>query len=227
MKSDFVSFATHQLRTPLTGIRWLLELALQEIASEQPAALIADAKESAERLIRMVNDLLAVSRLENGRLPLRSEEMDLVRVTHGVLKELERAVQEKRHKLTFQHDANIPPALADSGMFRQILINLMTNAINYTPADGEILVELRHQNGRIRWSVTDNGIGIPEQAQPHLFEKFFRADNAFTLETEGTGLGLCIARLIVEQAGGTIVFHSQEGKGSTFGFEMPVKEVQP
>jgi signal transduction histidine kinase len=225
MKSDFVSFATHQLRTPLTGIRWLLELALQEHGiSDQATSLISDASQSAQRLIRMVNDLLGVARLESGRLAFDPVNTSLSEVTRQVLKDVMPEAQSLKHTASFTEGENIPNVCIDTDMFRQTMTNLMSNAIKYTPPGGRIAVDLRVEKGMLIWKVQDNGIGIPKASQPHLFEKFFRADNVFKLETEGTGLGLCLAKLVVEQAGGKMLFESEEGKGSTFGFEIPVKE---
>jgi PAS domain S-box-containing protein len=224
LKSDFLSFATHQLRTPLTGIRWLLELALRQDAPEEHLSLVNDAKQSAERLIRMVNDLLDASRLESGRLPLDPEDTDLAEVTRTVLKDVKPEIEVRNHRASFTERTGIPTVCVDKEMFRQIITNLMSNAIKYTLPGGQITIDLRHENGMLVWTVQDNGIGVPRGSQPRLFEKFFRADNVFKLETEGTGLGLCIVRLVVEQAGGRVFFESEEGKGSTFGFEIPVKE---
>ena len=224
MKSDFISFATHQLRTPLAGIKWLLELAAQDKqTSEETSSLIQDARESAERLIRMVNDLLDASKLESGKLNFAPTRTNLRELTEGVLKDVHPQLQTQKHDLSFCGGEDLPPVCIDSQLFRQVILNLVSNAIKYTPSGGKIHIDLAQRNGLIRWSIRDSGIGIPKRAQPQLFEKFFRADNVYAIETEGTGLGLYIVRLILKSSGGRIWCESEEGKGSTFTFEIPAK----
>jgi PAS domain S-box-containing protein len=225
MKSDFVSFATHQLRTPLAGIKWLLELAKEEPGiSEDMLSYIQDARESADRLIKLVNDLLDISRLERGKLAIALQAIPLGELTHSVMEELSPLVQEKGHHLTFTGTDDIPPALVDRQLMRQVILNLVSNAIKYTPAKGQIAIEIGQEAGHLRWSIRDSGIGIPKEALPRLFEKFYRADNAQTIETEGTGLGLYLVRLILEQFAGRIWCESEEGKGTSFLFVLPLPE---
>lgn len=225
MKSDFVSFATHQLRTPLAGIKWLLELvAMDEKMSEEPASLIQDARAAAERLIRMVNDLLDASRLEGGKLVLDPKDTDLGQLTQSVLSDVKHQIQTQKHELSVGGGDQIPHVQVDPQLFRQVILNLVSNAVKYTPAGGKIAIEMSRNNGVIQWSIRDNGIGIPKAGQARLFEKFFRADNVYKIETEGTGLGLYIVRLIVERSGGKIWFESEEDQGTVFKIELPAKE---
>jgi PAS domain S-box-containing protein len=225
MKSDFVSFATHQLRTPLAGIKWLLELAREEPdISEDMLSYIQDARESADRLIKLVNDLLDISRLERGKLTIVPQVIPLAELTQNVLEEVSLLVQEKGHHLTFTAADEILPVLADQQLMRQVILNLVSNAIKYTPPEGEIVIEIGQEGAHLRWSIRDSGIGIPKEALPRLFEKFYRADNAQTIETEGTGLGLYLVRLILEQFTGRIWCESEEGKGTTFLFVLPLPE---
>jgi PAS domain S-box-containing protein len=225
MKSDFVSFATHQLRTPLAGIKWLLELAREEPdISEDMLSYIQDARESADRLIKLVNDLLDISRLERGKLTIVPQAIPLGELTQNVLEEVSLLVQEKGHHLTFTEADEIPPVLVDQQLMRQVILNLVSNAIKYTPPEGEIVIEIGQEGVHLRWSIRDSGIGIPKEALPRLFEKFYRADNAQTIETEGTGLGLYLVRLILEQFAGRIWCESEEGKGTTFRFVLPLPE---
>ncbi len=224
MKSDFISFATHQLRTPLAGIKWLLELAAQdEKTSGETASLIQDARQSAERLIGMVNDLLDISRLESGKVTPAPTLTSLRELTQTVLKDVQPQLLMQKHELSFRGGEDFPSVCIDSQLFRQVIVNLVSNAIKYTPSGGKINIDLNQRNGLIRWSIRDSGIGIPKVAQSQLFEKFFRADNAFAIETEGTGLGLYMVRLILKSSGGRIWCESEEGKGSTFTFEIPAK----
>ncbi len=226
MKSDFVSFVTHQLRTPLAGIKWMLELAAQDAdMPAESASYVQDAREAAQRLIELVNDLLDVSRLERGKLAVALKPVDLGALTRDVLAETAVLVQEKRHRVSLSGDAGVPAALADEQLLRQVVVNLVSNAIKYTPEGGTIDVRLERDADALRWSIRDSGIGIPQASQAKLFEKFYRAENVVTLETEGTGLGLYLVRLIMEQLGGRVWCESEEGAGATFLFTLPLAPV--
>jgi PAS domain S-box-containing protein len=222
MKSDFVSFVTHQLRTPLAGIRWMLELAAQGGSLEETRSYIQDARDSAERLIRLVNDLLDVSRLESGKLAIVPRATQLGELTRGVMDELRGLIQEKGHRFSVAGEGEVPPVLVDPQLFRQAILNLVSNAVKYTPPGGEIAVRMDQQDSSVRWVIQDSGIGIPADAQHRLFEKFYRAENALTMETDGTGLGLYLVRLIVERFAGRIWCESEEGRGATFLFALPL-----
>jgi PAS domain S-box-containing protein len=226
MKSDFVSFVTHQLRTPLAGIKWMLELAAETQDGGEVQAYIQDAREANERLVNLVNDLLDISRLEGGRLVVSPQTLHLGEMTRNVLDELTPLITEKGHRFSVTGGEAIPPVVADPQLLRQVVMNLVSNAIKYTPAPGQIALQMRAENGVVRWAIQDNGIGIPKDALPRLFEKFFRADNVHKIETEGTGLGLYLVRLIVERCGGRIWCESEEGKGSTFLFTVPLSGGQ-
>lgn len=222
MKTDFVSFVTHQLRTPLSGIKWMLELAAESGGRvEETAGYMRDARAAAERLINLVNDLLDASRLESGRLALALEEVDLRRLTRDVLDEITPLLRDKGHRVSVD-DATCPAsARADAQLLRQVVVNLTSNAVKYTPPGGRIALRLGAGPDGVEWAITDSGIGIPKEAQRRLFEKFFRADNVLAVETEGTGLGLYLVRLIVEKHGGRVWCESEEGRGSTFAFALP------
>jgi PAS domain S-box-containing protein len=224
MKSDFVSFATHQLRTPLAGIKWMLELAQAPDLPEEIASYIQDARTSADRLIRLVNDLLDVSRLESGRFTMSPQPTDLAAVTSQVVSELLPLAREKSQSLLLEPSTDIPPVLVDPKLAREVILNLISNALRYTPEGGAITTRMHAADGGVEWAVRDTGIGIPASAQSRLFEKFYRADNAFVVHTEGTGLGLYLVRLIVERSGGRAWCESTEGAGSTFRFTLPVAE---
>lgn len=222
MKSDFVSFATHQLRTPLAGIKWMLELAHTPELPEESASYIADARASADRLIRLVNDLLDVSRLEGGRLATNPEPTDLALLSNEVVHELMPLAHEKGQSLVLTPAPGIPPVIVDPKLGREVVLNLISNALRYTPNGGAITVEMRLTEGAVEWAVRDTGIGIPVASQQRLFEKFYRADNAAIVHTEGTGLGLYLVRLVLERSGGRVWCESTEGAGSTFRFTLPL-----
>jgi len=222
MKSDFVSFATHQLRTPLSGIKWMLELAMQETAvPESATSYMKDALGASQRLIQLVNDLLDVSRLESGRMKASPQLVDLLGLTRGVLDDLKLQLEEKDQRLTLETCVDRLEVFADPQLLRQVVLNLASNAIKYSPSRASISVRLTGEGHAVRWQITDTGIGIPKESQRHLFEKFYRADNVAALETDGTGLGLYLVRLIVEQSGGRVGCESEEGQGATFYFTVP------
>lgn len=221
MKSDFVSFVTHQLRTPLAGVKWMLELADQPEVPAEIRSSIHDARLSADRLIGLVNDLLDVARIEGGKLTVVPQDVDLGVLTRSVADELSPLVKEKQQRfLSAGCEERLPPVVVDPQLIRQVLLNLLSNAIKYTPEGGEIRVRIERRGGQLEWSVRDTGIGVPAAARDRLFEKFYRAENAATTDTEGTGLGLYLVRLILERSGGHTWFESEEGAGSTFGFTL-------
>ena len=227
LKSDFVSFVSHQLRTPLAGMSWMLELAADSGELTQTAGeYVAEARESAARLVTLVNDLLDIARLESGRAVSAPERLDVDQLTGSVLREMQTLIDEKQHHVTLEGAAGV--AWADPQLIRQVIGNLLSNAVKYTPTGGRITIRSRADNGVVQWAVADSGVGIPRAAQARLFERFYRADNAVAMEVEGTGLGLHLVRLIVEQAGGRVWCESEEGRGAVFSFTLPAaKEGVP
>ena len=221
-KSDFASFVSHQLRTPLTGVSWMLEL-----ASEAPgltsdvAGYVTEARDSTHRLIRLVNDLLDVSRLESGRLEVQRETLRLDDLVGQVVNELRPIIDDKGIQLTLAQAASDPSICADRQLMRQALTNLLANAIKYTPSGGRIDVTFPLRAGHVTCAFRDTGIGVPKGAQVRLFEKFYRADNAVVVESEGTGLGLSVVRLVIEHFGGRVWCESEPGEGALFTIELP------
>jgi len=223
MKADFVSFVTHQLRTPLSGVKWMLELAMDSADNpEDTLSFVRDARTSTDRLIRLVNDLLDSSRLERGKIQLVREYVDLVDITKGVVSELTPLLLEKEETLTVNALEGLPQPFVDAQLLRQAILNLISNAMKYTPAKGQIAIDISRDQEYLRWQIKDSGIGIPKVDLGKLFQKFYRAGNAVAVETEGTGLGLYLVRLIVERLGGKVWCESEEGAGSTFVFTLPI-----
>src|SRR5439155_1336262 len=151
---------------------------------------VRDASDSAERLIGVVNDLLDASRLESGALKMKPQPTGLADLTRSVLDEVTTLVRARGHQLSVEGVETAPRVLADPQLLRQVILNLTSNAIKYTPAGGAVTVRIGRENGVARWAISDTGVGIPAAAQARLFEKFFRAENAATIETEVTGLGV-------------------------------------
>jgi PAS domain S-box-containing protein len=223
MQADFVNFASHQLRTPLTGIKWMLELAMGETdGSADMRGFVADSLDASERLIVLVNDLLSASRLEGGRILGAANRCNLSRLLKDVLADVQPVVRKSEHQLAAIGLDVEHAVMGDAQLLRQVLQNLLSNAIKYTPHGGRIDVEITSDGAEVRCAVTDTGIGVPEEARPRLFEKFFRAENVSKVETEGTGLGLYVVRLIVERAHGRIWFEPVESGGSRFLVALPL-----
>lgn len=227
IQADFVSFASHQLRTPLAGIKWLLELALDEPdLDEDLRSYLEDSRQSADRLIGLVNDLLDIARLEGGRVSLSPASHDLAALCGEAAGEVEPNVASRRQTLRVEGLDTPIPVVVDAAMMRQVVHNLLSNAIKYTPDGGTISLRVVRDGVEARCIVEDTGIGVPEAARPRLFEKFFRAENVQKLETEGTGLGLFMVRLILEKLGGRIWYEPREdGSGSRFVCAVPVEGV--
>jgi signal transduction histidine kinase len=188
---------------------------------EEIASYVSEARASAARLASLVNDLLDIARIESGRLAVEVTAVPLQELAASVLDEL-RPIADAKHHLV-ERELALPTAVveADVQLLRQAITNLMSNAIKYTPEGGEIHVAVRRCPEGVLFQVKDSGIGVPKRAQARLFEKFYRAENAVALETEGTGLGLHLVRLIVEQFGGRVWCESEPGQGATFGFQLP------
>lgn len=224
MKSEFVSVASHQLRTPLSAVKWFLEMLLAgdlgKINDEQEEVL-TDALASNERMIFLVNDLLNVSRLESAKIKVEPRLTSLNKLINMTLKELKSQAVAKKIKIDDSEVTKVPKIKIDPSLLSQVIQNLISNAIKYSKNNSKVSLRLKEQDKEIIFSVTDRGVGIPARQQDRVFEKFFRADNVTKMETEGTGLGLYISKLLVELSGGKIWFESSEGQGTIFSFLLP------
>ena len=227
-KSEFVSLASHQLKTPLTSLRWLTETMLSGVVGTFPPQqmkYITDIELSTMRMIGLVNDLLNVSRIELGKLATQIEEIDVRALAQNVIDEQKHAADERHVALTFTAPENLPPIFADRNAARMIFQNLISNAIKYTREGGTVECELSEgalSHNSLFLRVTDNGIGIPEADKARIFEKLHRASNAKFKVAEGTGLGLYVVKTVIERAGGAITFESVEDEGSTFNVTIPM-----
>jgi signal transduction histidine kinase len=224
-KTEFLSLASHQLRTPLSAIKGYISMILEgnygPLEKETEGAL-KDVYQSNERLISLVNDLLNITRIEAGRMEYRPKETDFAKLVEGVLKELEMTAKNKNLELKFKI-AKVPMVNIDPDKIRQVLMNLIDNAIKYTQ-NGSIVVHVKKVDGQIMIEVKDTGIGISKNKKETLFQWFSRGKGALRLDAGGFGLGLYIAKKIVEKANGKIWAESKgEGKGSTFTFTLPIK----
>ena len=225
MKSGFVSIASHQLRTPLTSIRWISEMLLSgdvgNIKKNQKE-FIEDIYDSVLKLIELINTLLILSRVEAGNIEIKPAEIDLVKFSKDIVKEAEHLIEDKKLKVEIKLLKKIPSIKLDSTILRQVISNLINNSIRYTDKKGKIKISIEQKDKEIIYSVADNGIGIPKKQQNKIFDKFFRADNARLKESNGSGIGLTLVKYLVELWKGKIWFESKEGEGATFYFTIPV-----
>jgi PAS domain S-box-containing protein len=224
VKSDFVAVVSHELRTPLTSIRGALGLLAGGVAGEVPAPareLIEVAARNSERLVRLVNDILDVERAESGSMSFRFQLVDLSPLLAQAV-EANRAYAQP-FDVRFEVVATVPGARvkADPDRLLQVLANLLSNAAKYSPRGGRVDLALTRAPGRYRIAVQDYGKGIAPEFQPHIFERFAQADVSSTRQKGGTGLGLTIAKAIVERHGGRMGFATRPGEGTTFSFELP------
>ncbi len=224
-KSEFVSLASHQLRTPLSTIGWYTEMLLDgdagAITSEQRKYL-EEVYAGNQRMVELVNALLNVSRLELGTFLIEPEPTDVLALAQSVIEEQKPQI-EARHIRTETDFANDLPLIpADQKLLRMVFQNLLSNAVKYTPQNGRITMRITKHETYFEGCITDSGIGIPKEEQPRIFSKLYRATNARETETDGTGLGLYIVKSIIDQSGGTIYFGSEQGKGTTFCFTLPL-----
>jgi signal transduction histidine kinase len=225
-KDEFISMASHQLRTPLTAIKGYLSMLLEGDAGDIKVSqydFINEAYSGANRMVGLINDLLNVSRMETGRFFLEPKEIDIERLVDEEIKQLSNAAKNKGLFLKVEKKGKVPHIWADETKIRQVVMNFMDNAIYYTNTGG-VTVHLHSDKTNFYYEVHDTGIGVPKTQRDQLFQKFFRADNARTARPDGTGLGIYLARRVIEDHGGEIIFDSTEGQGSVFGFKFPLKK---
>ncbi|MBT3538879.1 PAS domain S-box protein [Candidatus Parcubacteria bacterium] len=228
VKSEFVSVASHQLRTPLSGIKWFTELLLKQKVgklNDEQKDYVNQVHVSNERLIRLVSDLLDVSHIDTGKkFFIEKKRTDISEIISQVLEGNIALINKRKIGIDICKELSGKVNLfVDPDKIRQVFYNLITNAIKYSKVGGKIELCIETNKGKVVFSVKDKGLGIPRKDQDRIFEKFFRADNVMTTQTDGTGLGLYITKAIVEAHGGKVWFESRAGKGTTFFFSLPKK----
>lgn len=224
-KTEFVSLASHQMRTPLSTIRWYAEMLLSGDAgglNDKQKEYLNIAYISTRRMIDLINSLLNVSRLELGTFSVEPELTDLREIADYAVKELEPQISRNQLVLKKHYDSSLPKINVDPKLMQIIFQNLISNAIKYTSAGGNIYVAIEKKGEEALVKVSDTGYGIPRYQQDQVFTKLFRADNIKEKDPEGTGLGLYIIRSIIDKIGGRIWFESVENKGTTFYATIPL-----
>lgn len=223
-QSSFVSLASHQLRTPITALRLALDtLERGHVGplSDAQKEITQRAREYAVHMAETINMLLAVARLEAGTLHIEPERVSLAHLLNDLQSEYKIVQEQKQQKVSIDCQAHIT-LTTDATMLKEILANLLSNAINYTPPQGTITIAVMQDNGSVSIRVSDTGYGIPSYAQKKIFQKFFRADNVIKQKADGTGLGLYLVHALVRLLGGTISYTSQENAGTTFSLSFPL-----
>lgn len=231
-KDEFISMASHQLRTPLTTVKGYLSMVLDgdvEPVTANEKQMLRRAFSGTQRMVFLIADLLNVSRLQSGKFVIQNQPTNLADLIESEVKQLEEIVKSHNLTLVYQKPSNFLTLMLDDEKIRQVVMNFLDNAIYYTPKGGQILAKLEASPETVNFTVADTGIGVPEAAQHQLFNKFFRADNAKKMRPDGTGLGLYMAKKVIVAQRGAIIFKSSLGKGSVFGFSIPRKamEVSP
>lgn len=229
-KDEFISMASHQLRTPLTSVKGYLSMVLEGDAGKlkgNQEELLNQAFVSSQRMVYLIADLLNVSRLKTGKFIIEAAPTNLAEVIESEIAQLKEVAKGKKVALTFKKPEKFPKLMLDETKIRQVIMNFADNAIYYTPSGGQIKIELYEDKTNVYFTVKDDGIGIPQSEQARLFSKFYRASNARKARPDGTGLGLFMAKKVVNAQGGDVLFESKEGKGSTFGFTFKKSKLLP
>lgn len=224
VKTEFVSLASHQLRTPISSMKWNVELLKSERVgqlNEKQLGYAEKIERASNRMDALVADFLNVSKLELGTLVPRAEAIDLNEFLESVYEEFHERIEEKELTFNKEHDKSITTLVVDKRLLRMVISNLFSNAVKYTPNGGTVTVRYSGNNKRITFFIIDTGMGIPKDDQEMLFTKLFRAGNAREQVPDGTGLGLYVVKQAVEVMRGTVAFTSKENEGTTFEVVLP------
>ena len=233
MKSEFINIVSHQLRSPLTNLKWAVEFLMTETAnniSNEQTEYFTILEENCARMNELVNDLLTVSRLEQKKIAQNKHGVSFYDLLNNIISQVKPFAIASNIEIKLNTNKNLPEIFIDSSYLNTIIENFIDNAIRYSSTNkaeekkkGLIEIKLEQKQKNIYFEVKDNGIGIPKEDQKYIFQKFFRSRNASRHQTQGTGLGLYITKSIVEKSGGKIGFASEEGKGATFWLTLPIK----
>ncbi|HUC87919.1 MAG TPA: ATP-binding protein [Candidatus Binatia bacterium] len=228
-KDDFISMASHQLRTPLSLIEGYLKMVMIGDAgkiNDRQNRFLAQAQENTTRMVDLVSELLSVSRITSGKFTIEAGPVNLATLIDKEVKQLMSMAESHKIALTFHKPEHFPLLMLDEDKTKQVIINFIDNAIYYSkPKGAKIDVQLTVNEDLIEFRVVDNGIGVPEKEKEKLFTKFYRAENAKDARPDGTGVGLYLAKVVITEEGGNLIFDSKEGAGSTFGFSFKKDKI--
>lgn len=228
MRSDFVANVSHELKTPVTSVRGFSETLMSgEVTDEETTKqFLKIIHDESQRLDRLISDLLNLSKIERQKMPLNLETLNMTALVHEVSVTLQGAIEEKRTRLVLPDPSKDVYLQGDEDRLRQIILNLVGNGINYTAEGGTVTVSLKENVEKVRLIIKDDGIGIPEESLPRIFERFYRVDRARSRHSGGTGLGLAIVKHLIESHHGEIEVESREGEGTTFTVILPKKQEE-
>lgn len=215
--------AAHQLRTPLSSMRWILELLMSQALPSTVKEKLTQVYGDNQRMILWVNDLLNISRLTQEGVVENPTDTDISEEVRKTIEEEKLNAAKRNVTVSFEAKTSVPPIFVDPKRLHDVLKNLISNAVKYNKQGGTVAISIEHLGHEVSLVVTDTGIGIPNADIPHIFEKFFRASNVRTSTIEGTGLGMYVVESFVHGWGGTIYIASQEGKGTTVTVRLPLK----
>jgi len=226
MKSEFINIVSHQLRSPLNNIKWTFEILTSkelEVPTEKVEEYMGNVEENIARMVELIDDLLIVSKIEQGRVPISKKEVFLENLIKDLIKRYRIFAEASHVELNFYFKEQASPVFTDPSLIKLVVENLIDNAIRYIKGPGKVEIKLTMENKRVLFSIKDTGVGIPQKDKKYIFQKFFRAENVLKERTRGSGLGLYVCKSIIENLGGRIWFKSEEGKGTTFYFTLPIK----
>jgi len=226
LKSEFIGIVSHQLRSPLSNLKWAIELLMSGRlgkVDEKQFEYFKILQENSNRMGELVADLLTVSRIEQGSLPFQKTEFFLEELTKDIIAGFKYLAEASNVEVKLEAANPLPKVLADPARVKLVMENLLDNAIRYIKKSGEVKIKIAPAGKFLLFEIKDTGVGIPKEDQRHLFQKFFRSSNVLKHQTQGSGLGLYIAKSIIERSGGKMGFQSLENKGSTFWFTLPIK----
>ena len=227
LKDEFVFIAAHELRTPVTAIKGYVSMILEDSFGEVPEKIrenLMVVNSSNDRLVQLVQDLLQVARSDAGKMKVEMTELDIVKNIKHVIQEIKSLADKKGIELVYTEENSIQ-VQADTYKLKEVLINIIGNAIKYTLDNGSIEIEHEEKDGMLITKIKDHGMGMTQEEVNNLFQKFYRVQNSDTAKIEGTGLGLFICKEIIERMGGKIWVESKKGEGSVFSFSLKVVRI--
>ncbi|GAI06183.1 unnamed protein product, partial [marine sediment metagenome] len=225
MKSEFINIISHQLRSPLTNIKWTFELLTSremEVPSGKVEEYLNNVKENIARMVELIDDLLIVSKIEQGTFPVLKKEFSLEDLVREQVSRYKVFAEASHIELNFYPQKNLSEVFTDPSLLKLVVENLIDNAVRYTKGKGKVKISLERREKDLFFKIKDSGVGIPKKEQRYIFQKFFRAEHILKERTRGSGLGLYVCKSIIEKLGGKIWFESEEGKGTTFYFTLPI-----
>ncbi|MCZ2846098.1 MAG: HAMP domain-containing sensor histidine kinase [Candidatus Bathyarchaeota archaeon] len=223
MKSEFIDIISHQLRTPLSNLKWTIESVLGGRNSKREQEIFRNLKGQNDRMIALVNDIIYTSRIEEGKWNFKTEMVDVGSLVEKIVKDFFWLAKNNNIQVKVDIEKKLPKIITDPQKISHVLYNLLNNAIRYSRERGMVWIKLKKVDDRIYCEIKDSGIGITREDQKYIFKKFFRGRHILRYRTQGMGLGLFISKEIIRNCGGRIGFNSKEGTGSTFWIKLPIK----